>query len=144
MAKCKDKNCHRQAGEMLYCRQHAQLRQKKKVAALNATWGLAHGATAERVLKEEPTFKDLGEKIGALVDEKNKAYGDSFAKAGDFLKLLYPNGISVERYGSMLCLVRIFDKQMRIATDKDAFGESPFGDITGYGLLGLKHFGSKK
>jgi hypothetical protein len=26
---------------------------------------------------------------------------------------------------------------MRIGNQKDAFGESPYGDITGYGLLGL-------
>jgi hypothetical protein len=37
----------------------------------------------------------------------------------------------------MLCVVRIFDKLKRIATNKDAFGESPYGDIIGYGLLGL-------
>ncbi len=36
----------------------------------------------------------------------------------------------------MLALVRIFDKMKRIATQKDAFGESPFKDIAGYGLLG--------
>ena len=84
-------------------------------------------------------FKELGERIGALVEEKNKAYGSSFDKAGEFLKLLYPDGIKPEQYTDMLCLVRIFDKQMRIATDKDALGESPYADITGYGLLGLRH-----
>lgn len=84
------------------------------------------------------TFKELGEEIGALVDEKNTAYGDSFAKSGEFLKLLFPDGIRPDQYKDALCLVRIFDKQMRIATDKNAFGESPYGDISGYGLLGLK------
>jgi hypothetical protein len=33
-------------------------------------------------------------------------------------------------------LVRIFDKQMRIATRKDYAGESPYRDIAGYGILG--------
>jgi len=86
----------------------------------------------------DKSYKELGAKIGALVDEKNKAYGSSFDDAGDFLRILYPQGISVSQYGDALALVRIFDKMKRIATDKDAFGESPYADIAGYGLLGLK------
>ena len=41
-----------------------------------------------------------------------------------------------DQYTDMLAVVRIFDKLFRIATRKDAFGESPFKDIAGYGLLG--------
>lgn len=82
-------------------------------------------------------YKELAEQIGNLVEQKNAAYGNSFDQAGEFLKLLYPNGIPPESYGDMLCVVRIFDKLKRIATKKDAFGESPYGDIIGYGLLGL-------
>ena len=83
-------------------------------------------------------FKALAERIGQLVDEKNQAYGNSFDDCGQFLKLLYPNGIPTDKFGDMLCIVRIFDKLKRIATKKDAFGESPYGDIVGYGLLGLE------
>jgi hypothetical protein len=75
--------------------------------------------------------------LGQMVHEKNAAYGSSFAKCGQFLALLYPNGVKPEQYADMLLLVRIFDKQMRIATDKDALGENPFSDIAGYGLLGV-------
>jgi hypothetical protein len=82
------------------------------------------------------TFQELGTEIGALVEEKNAAYGSSFAKAGDFLRLLYPAGLRPEQYTDMLLLVRIFDKQMRIATNRDALGESPFLDVAGYGILG--------
>ncbi|GIM47017.1 hypothetical protein DNHGIG_25660 [Collibacillus ludicampi] len=82
-------------------------------------------------------YETLGREIGALVNEKNAAYGDSFAKCGEFLKLLYPDGIQPEQYTDALCLVRIFDKQMRIATNKGAFSESPYRDIVGYGLLGV-------
>ena len=82
-------------------------------------------------------FKELAERVGELVDEKNANYGNSFSESGEFLKLLYPNGIPPESYGDMLCVVRIFDKLKRIATKKDAFGESPYSDIVGYGLLGL-------
>lgn len=78
----------------------------------------------------------IGTEIGELVEAKNAAYGSSFAKAGEFLGLLYPNGILPEQFADALLLVRIFDKQMRIATDRDALGESPYRDIAGYGILG--------
>lgn len=81
-------------------------------------------------------YEELGRQIGALVGEKNAAYGDSFGQVGDFLEILYPNGIPVESYTDALCIVRIFDKLKRIATKKDAFGESPYRDIAGYALLG--------
>lgn len=70
-----------------------------------------------------------------LVVEKQEAYGDSFGKSGQVLKQLYPNGIKVDQYDDMLTLVRIIDKLFRVATKKDAFGESPFKDILGYALL---------
>jgi hypothetical protein len=82
------------------------------------------------------SFLETATQIGNLVEEKNAAYGSSFAKAGDFLKLLYPDGLKPEQYTDALLLVRIFDKQMRIATAKDALGESPYRDIAGYGILG--------
>lgn len=82
------------------------------------------------------TFAEIGAEIGALVDEKRKAYGSSFHKCGDFLRLLYPEGVKPEQYGDLLCLVRMFDKQMRIATQKNAFGESAYRDLCGYALLG--------
>lgn len=83
-------------------------------------------------------YKILGTKIGELVDEKNQAYGNSFGEAGNFLRILYPDGIKPEQYTDMLCVVRIFDKLKRIATKKGAFQESPYRDIAGYSLLGLE------
>lgn len=82
-------------------------------------------------------YQDLAKRIGQIVDDKNRHYGNSFAQAGDFLRLLYPQGIKPEQYDDMLCIVRIFDKIKRIATSKNAYGESPFADLVGYGLLGL-------
>lgn len=89
-------------------------------------------------------YEYTAEQIGKLVEEKQKAYGNSFGKAGEFLKLLYPDGIKPEQYGDALTIVRIFDKLMRIATDKDAFGESPYRDIAGYGILGTVADDNKK
>lgn len=83
------------------------------------------------------TFTQIGSEVAILVEAKNVAYGSSFSKAGDFLRLLFPEGIPPGRYDDMLLLVRIFDKQMRIATDRDALGETPYQDIAGYGVLGV-------
>ena len=92
----------------------------------------------------KPTFEELGREIGFLTDVKNNAYGSSFEKCGEFLQLLYPAGIPPHKLANALLLVRIFDKQMRIATDEDALGESPFADIAGYGLLGTRLHQEKK
>jgi hypothetical protein len=74
--------------------------------------------------------------IGKLVTEKQEAYGDSFSKSEEIIKILYPNGLKPENYRDLLTITRIIDKLFRIATRKDAFGESPYRDIAGYGLLG--------
>ena len=82
-------------------------------------------------------YEKIATEIGKLVDEKNEAYGSSFEKAEQILKVLYPNGIKPEQYTDMLAITRIVDKLFRIATRKKAFGESPFKDIAGYGILGV-------
>ncbi len=76
----------------------------------------------------------IGRSIGELCHEKSKAYGDSIQSSAKIMKTLYPNGVPVESYMNVLVIVRIIDKLMRIATDKDAFGESPFKDIAGYAI----------
>jgi hypothetical protein len=82
-------------------------------------------------------FQVKANEIASLVEEKDAAYGSSFNKCADFLRILYPNGVQPEQYGDMLTLVRMFDKMMRVANRKDAFGESPFRDIMGYALLAV-------
>ena len=75
--------------------------------------------------------------LGKLVKDKQEAYGDSFNKSEQIIKILYPDGIRPENYKDLLTITRIIDKLFRIATQKDAFGESPYRDIAGYALLGL-------
>lgn len=82
------------------------------------------------------SFQELGSELGAFIDDRQIRYGNSFEKCGEFLQLLYPNGIQPEQYTDMLAIVRIFDKQMRLATGKNDDGETPYKDIAGYGLLG--------
>lgn len=81
-------------------------------------------------------YAEMGRLLGELTQMKNAAYGDSFAKSGEILAILYPTGIKPEQYRDALAIVRVIDKLFRIATRKDAFGESPWKDIAGYGILG--------
>ncbi len=83
------------------------------------------------------TYKQIGEEIGSLVDEKNAAYGSSFAESYKILSVLYPNGIQPEQYTDALAIIRVIDKLFRLANKKDAFGESPWKDIAGYAILGV-------
>lgn len=83
------------------------------------------------------TLKRIALDLGNVVATKNTMYGDSFGYSGAFLQLLFPDGLRPDQYGDALLLVRIFDKMKRIATKKDAYGESPYQDIAGYGLLGV-------
>lgn len=81
-------------------------------------------------------YEKLGAEIGRLVRQKQAAYGDAHSRAGAVMRILYPNGISLEQMDDALTVVRVVDKLFRIATDRDALGESPWRDIAGYGLLG--------
>lgn len=82
------------------------------------------------------SYSETAKEIGQLVEKKNEAYGNSFAKSEEMLKILYPDGIPEDSYEDVLLLARIFDKMMRIANRKEAFDEDPYRDIAGYGILG--------
>ena len=82
-------------------------------------------------------YEAMGGELGSLVDEKQKAYGDSFGKSGNMMRILYPEGIMPTQLDDALAMVRVLDKLFRIATNKDAFGENPWKDIAGYALLGM-------
>ena len=79
-------------------------------------------------------YETIGKQIGQLVDDKNRIYGDAFSKTGDFLKILYPDGIKPKDYNNVLALARVFDKMMRIANGNKG-NENAWNDITGYGIL---------
>jgi hypothetical protein len=88
-----------------------------------------------RPLSEALTYQALGSEVGSVVDQKQAAYGDSFGRSGGVMHILYPNGIAPGQLDDALAVVRIVDKLFRIATSRDAFGESPARDIAGYALL---------
>jgi len=97
-------------------------------------------------------YEKIGQELGKLVDEKQKAYGNSVSVSIDvleaFLKPYEAEGFyngeqtvyilpkSLLRH--LLLQVRIIDKQCRIFSNPagDLMGESPYRDIAGYGLIG--------
>ena len=91
----------------------------------------------------ENKYKEIALQIAELVIKKQLAYGDSFGKSGEIMRILYPNGITLEQMDDALTVVRVIDKLFRIATDRDAFGESPWSDINGYSLLSLGRGGNE-
>lgn len=95
-------------------------------------------AGEEGNVSEMGKYEKIGQEIGRLVETKQAAYGDSFGKTAAAFALLYPEGIPKEKLGDALTLARIWDKMMRIATNKDALGESPYRDIAGYALLAIE------
>lgn len=85
----------------------------------------------------ENVYEKIGAEIGKLVQEKNDAYGDSFAQSDKILKVLFPDGVKPNQYRDLLAICRIVDKLFRIAYNKEYAGENPFKDIVGYGILGV-------
>ena len=87
---------------------------------------------------DEPNeFQRIANEVALLVTEKNKAYGDSFSQSSEILKILFPNGVSIGQYRDFLAITRTLDKLFRIATDKNAYGESGWRDLLGYALLSV-------
>lgn len=89
-------------------------------------------------IKELNVYDEIALSMSSLVTEKQKAYGDSFNKSQEILKVLFPDGVKVEQYSDMLTLIRIIDKLFRVSNQKEAFGESPYRDILGYALLAIE------
>lgn len=93
-------------------------------------------------------FGEAGTKLGKLVDTKQEAYGDSVQLQWEVTQVLlkkYETDESGTHYlipkslmRHLLLITRIGDKINRIVSnpDGDKMGESPYGDIAGYGLLG--------
>ena len=88
-------------------------------------------------------FNKIGEEVGKLVGEKQKAYGDSFGRSGECLRQMFPEGIKPNQYDDLLTIARILDKLFRIANDPEAFSENPYQDIVGYGILGMNRHDEK-
>ena len=94
-------------------------------------------ADCGQAVKPAGKFENIGRSLGEMVDGKREAYGSSSTVATTIMKLLYPNGITIEQMHDTLLVVRVLDKLCRIANKKDAFGENPWADICGYSMIGM-------
>lgn len=91
-------------------------------------------------------FKEKGMKLGEIIDTKQAAYGDSVSKSSELMKIYLQDykqedgtyKINEKLLDHILLQVRIIDKQNRIFSNPEAdlMDESPYTDISGYGLLG--------
>lgn len=82
---------------------------------------------------------ELVSEIAIIVDKSNQAYGNSTEKSAEMMAILWPDGIPPDRMHDARVMISVLDKLSRIATDKNAFGESPWRDAAGYCVLGYKH-----
>jgi hypothetical protein len=84
----------------------------------------------------------ITESLRQLLEKKQEAYGNSVDKTPSILEVLFPDGVRPHQYRDMLLVVRILDKIGRIANRPegviDRMGESPYMDIAGYGVLGVR------
>jgi len=111
-------------------RERASRRDQEETLYPTAGCGLSVPAAAKG------HYEAVGAEIGRLVDRKQKAYGRSFDRTGEILRILYPTGISPERYDDLAAMIRIIDKFFRIARHhNDPMNENPWTDVAGYGLL---------
>jgi hypothetical protein len=98
--------------------------------------------------EEKGYFESLGWEVGKLVDQKQKAYGDSVTKCYQIMKVLmqdYSNNdgtytIPESLIPIMLLEVRKIDKTNRRFSnpDGDLMSENPYQDDVGYSLLGVR------
>ena len=72
------------------------------------------------------------------VRDKNKEYGNAFRKVSEILSVLFPNGITPDKYDDVALLIRVLDKICRIAnTNDEEVKKDAWLDICGYALLRL-------
>lgn len=96
-------------------------------------------AVAKALDLNDPIWAEIFGEVAKLTDMSNAAYGDSTEKSAEILQILWPDGVPSDRMHDLRCMVSIIDKLSRVATDKDAFNESPWRDVIGYAALAYRH-----
>lgn len=90
----------------------------------------------------EKSFKDIAVETAEILEIKNRAYGNSFNKTSEFLKLLFPDGVVDDQYCHLMYIIRVLDKIGRIANSSLLPPEEgiidAYKDINGYTTLMLK------
>jgi arsenate reductase-like glutaredoxin family protein len=83
-------------------------------------------------------FLGLGEEIGRMLANKNRKYGDSYARMAHVLPMFYPDGVPGDHLLDAVFILRIIDKLMRIASAQGDDEEDPVKDIAGYAVLRMR------
>ncbi len=99
----------------------------------------------KRKKKKEDTeysFHSLGEELADMLDNKNRQYGDSYARMAHVLPMFYPDGVPGDHLLDAVFILRIIDKLMRIASAQGDDMEDPIKDIAGYAILRMKEMRS--
>lgn len=90
----------------------------------------------------EKSFRDIAVETAEILEIKNRAYGNSFNKTSEFLKLLFPDGVVDDQYCHLMYIIRVLDKIGRIANSSLLPPEEgiidAYKDINGYTTLMLK------
>lgn len=130
---------------MRYRAEHGEERSYVVDAVSGERVGVHHGPLRRETSEDEVDFRNAnesdgryekkGREIGALVDQKQKEYGDSWGKAAAILRALYPDGIKPDQYHDVLGVARVIDKLSRISNGNQG-EENAWADLAGYGLLG--------
>jgi len=90
----------------------------------------------------EYSFHSLGEELADMLDNKNRQYGDSYARMAHVLPMFYPDGVPGDHLLDAVFILRIIDKLMRIASAQGDDMEDPVKDIAGYAILRMKEMRS--
>jgi hypothetical protein len=85
-------------------------------------------------MTQEKLLKD----ILNVFNKKQEEYGDTDLKASRMIDILYPDGITPEKYDDFLFSLKILEKLSRLSSDNISYDSKMdlVQDIAGYGILG--------
>ena len=95
-------------------------------------------------MEEMGRFEEIGRSRGKLLDSKQKQYGsEAIPAVEEMMKILFPQGIPLEKIGESVLISRILEKLCRITFGDGSGDEDAFADIQGYGMIGSTEGKSK-
>jgi len=83
-------------------------------------------------------FYDIASELAEMLTNKNRKYGDSYARMAHVLPIFYPDGVPGNHLLDAVFILRIIDKLMRIASAQSDDEEDPVADIAGYAILRMR------
>jgi len=88
--------------------------------------------------KSRSSFEGIALELSSMLEDKNRKYGDSYAKMAHVLPLFFPNGVPADKLLDAIFILRIVDKLMRIASNQPDEDEDPIKDVAGYAILRMR------